>query len=91
MEISRCSSVKGLEVDASNLESFTYIGPDIEMPFRNVHQLYELTIGGQYYYSFIVNADKHTSYSSKLRKLKLMVPRQVPMPPSQATFLFSSS
>lgn len=77
MEISRCPLIKGLEVDASNLESFTYIGPHIEIPFRNVDQLSELTIGQGYCFSFICKPDKHASYSSKLRKLKLMVRYEV--------------
>ncbi|KAK4352079.1 hypothetical protein RND71_027597 [Anisodus tanguticus] len=88
MEISWCSKIKGLEVvDASNLVSFTYIGPDIVVPFRNVPQLSELTIGQQYCYSFIFNADKHISYSYKLRKLKLMVSVEV-MCRSQHTFVY---
>uniref|UniRef100_A0A3Q7GAE9 F-box domain-containing protein n=1 Tax=Solanum lycopersicum TaxID=4081 RepID=A0A3Q7GAE9_SOLLC len=80
MEISRCPLIKGLEVDASNLESFTYIGPHIEIPFRNVDQLSELTIGQGYCFSFICKPDKHASYSSKLRKLKLMVRYEVDCP-----------
>ncbi|XP_075083333.1 putative FBD-associated F-box protein At5g56430 [Nicotiana tabacum] len=75
MEISWCHNVKGLEIDAPNLMSFKYIGPDILVPFQNVPQLSELTIGSHYCYSFIFNADKHTSYSSKLRKLKLKAMR----------------
>ncbi|KAK4352191.1 hypothetical protein RND71_027709 [Anisodus tanguticus] len=88
MEISYCFNVKGLEVDASNLESFTYIGPDILVPFQNAPQLSELTIGQEYCYSFIFYADKHASYSSKLRKLKLMVPHLVAMWRSSSTFSY---
>nr|XP_016440943.1 PREDICTED: F-box/LRR-repeat protein At1g55660-like [Nicotiana tabacum] len=76
MEISRCYNVQVLEVDASNLESFTYIGPDILVPFQNLPKLSELSIGHQYCHSFIFDADKHTRYSSKLRKLRLIVPPQ---------------
>ncbi|TMW96242.1 hypothetical protein EJD97_007701 [Solanum chilense] len=74
MEISWCNNVKGIEVNASNLESFTYIGPNILVPFQNVPQLSELTLGDYYCYNFIFKADEHTSYSSKLRKLKLILP-----------------
>lgn len=80
MEILWCRNVKGLEIDAPNLMSFKYIGPDILLPFQNFPQLSELTTGSQYCYSFIFNADKHESYSCKLRKLKLKVPREIVMP-----------
>ncbi|XP_009758292.1 uncharacterized protein LOC107791699 isoform X2 [Nicotiana tabacum] len=76
MEILWCRNVKGLEIDAPNLMSFKYIGPDILLPFQNFPQLSELTTGSQYCYSFIFNADKHESYSCKLRKLKLKAMRE---------------
>nr|XP_009765304.1 PREDICTED: putative FBD-associated F-box protein At5g56700 [Nicotiana sylvestris] len=76
VELSWCYNVESLEVDASNLESFTYIGPYILVPFENLPKLSELSIGHQYCHSFIFDADKHTRYSSKLRKLRLIVPPQ---------------
>lgn len=73
MEIIDCYKVKCLEFDAPNLVSFTYVGPDRYVPLQNYPHLSELTIGGQYCYSFIFNADKHISYASNLRKIKLRV------------------
>lgn len=79
MEIIRCYDVK---FDVPNLVPFTYVGPeftfflvkyvgpDIPVLIQNVPQLSELiTIGTQYYYSFNFNADKNTSYATKLRSL----------------------
>ncbi|KAK4352815.1 hypothetical protein RND71_028333 [Anisodus tanguticus] len=36
IELSWCYNVEGLEVDASNLESSTYIGNDILVAFQNI-------------------------------------------------------
>ncbi|XP_075088779.1 uncharacterized protein LOC107791699 isoform X4 [Nicotiana tabacum] len=60
----------------SRRRSFKFFFPIVHVSSKSVFQLSELTTGSQYCYSFIFNADKHESYSCKLRKLKLKAMRE---------------
>ncbi|XP_055801994.1 FBD-associated F-box protein At4g10400-like isoform X2 [Solanum dulcamara] len=79
MEISHCKRLTGIRVRAPNLVSFTYIGNSIEKgPFKEVvPRLSELTIGGFYAYSFMMNAPMHSIYCSNLKRLKLEVSSKI--------------
>ncbi|XP_059668577.1 F-box/LRR-repeat protein At3g26922-like [Cornus florida] len=73
LEICNCQKLENLEVSAINLVSFTYIGPDTSVTFRNVPLLSELSIGGEYHSSVVSGSWKHSSYFPQIKKLKLIL------------------
>ncbi|XP_059662790.1 F-box/LRR-repeat protein At3g58900-like isoform X2 [Cornus florida] len=73
LEISHCHCLKILEISAANLVSFTYLGQDISVPFKNVPLLSELSIAGPFCSSFVFGSCKHSSYIPQIEKLKLKV------------------
>ncbi|XP_059636269.1 F-box/FBD/LRR-repeat protein At5g22700-like [Cornus florida] len=62
LEISHCHYLKNLEISAINLVSFTYFGPDISVPYKNVPLLSKLSIGRPFCSSFVFGSCKHSSY-----------------------------
>ncbi|XP_059657266.1 F-box protein At5g03100-like isoform X2 [Cornus florida] len=71
LEITYCDNVESIEISAMNLVSFNYSGPKISQPFKNVNELVELNIGGDYYDYLIYNFFEISSYLSHLESLTL--------------------
>ncbi|XP_059657262.1 uncharacterized protein LOC132303839 isoform X2 [Cornus florida] len=71
LEITYCGNVESIEISAMNLVSFNYSGPKISQPFKNVNELVELNIGGDYYDYLIYNFFEISSYLSHLESLTL--------------------
>ncbi|KAL7139874.1 hypothetical protein ABFS83_09G083100 [Erythranthe nasuta] len=83
LEISECCNIQSLVISVKNLASCAYEGNEISLPFKNVPNLSELTLGGVFCESFIYEPNKHSSYSAQLVKLVLnlqtaSVGRQIP-------------
>ncbi|GFP90539.1 hypothetical protein PHJA_001197800 [Phtheirospermum japonicum] len=73
LEISNCQSIQSVEIFVTNLVSCTYEGGRVIFPFKEIPNLSELTIGGDFARSFIYEPKKHTSYSAQLVKLALSI------------------
>lgn len=71
-------NLKSLEISAANLELFTYLGPNIDVPFGSgPHCLLEATIGGSFGESFVFGSAKHLVYLSQLETLTFDVSFEV--------------
>ncbi|OMO75622.1 hypothetical protein COLO4_25985 [Corchorus olitorius] len=72
LQVIQCPDLKSLQLDAPNLLSLKYIGPEITIPFINIPNLVELGIGGNYLPCFARNLPMLSpSNFSQLRKLAL--------------------
>ncbi|KAL7116121.1 hypothetical protein ACP275_04G223700 [Erythranthe tilingii] len=71
LEVSDCSNIQSMEINAMNLVTCTYQGSKINSPFVKTPNLRELTLGGLFCKSFIFKPNKHSSYSATLVKLVL--------------------
>ncbi|KAK6118713.1 hypothetical protein DH2020_047518 [Rehmannia glutinosa] len=71
LEISDCRFIYSLEVSVVNLVSCTYEGRGIILPFKEIPNLSELTLGGDCAQSFIYEPYKHSSYSFQIQLVKL--------------------
>ncbi|XVF10632.1 hypothetical protein REPUB_Repub07fG0199400 [Reevesia pubescens] len=71
LEIINCWGLESIELDAANLLSLKYSGPNIEIPFMNVPNLTELFIKGLYVHYFTRKLPQISTFFSQLRKLAL--------------------
>ncbi|XP_059636303.1 uncharacterized protein LOC132278512 [Cornus florida] len=69
LEISHCHCLTNLEIFATNLVSFTYMGQDISVP----------CIAGPFCSSFVFGSCKHSRYIPQIEKLKLKMFSQFPI------------
>ncbi|XP_051124168.1 FBD-associated F-box protein At1g66310-like [Andrographis paniculata] len=72
--ISCCYNMKSVEISVASLASFSYSGPIINLSFDKIPNLSEVTLGGKFCQSFLLDANKHSSYSFQLETLKLDLP-----------------
>ncbi|KAE8714700.1 hypothetical protein F3Y22_tig00110194pilonHSYRG00070 [Hibiscus syriacus] len=73
LEISGCSSLKSLQLHATNLLSFKYFGPEIEIPFENVPNLTALCIKDYAYPPPILKLPRVLTFFPQLHKLSLAI------------------
>ncbi|GFP90538.1 hypothetical protein PHJA_001197700 [Phtheirospermum japonicum] len=73
LEISNCINIASLEMSVVNLVSCTYQGNKITLPFKEIPNLSELTLGENFAKSFIYEPNKHSSYSAQIVKLTLNI------------------
>ncbi|GFP96015.1 hypothetical protein PHJA_001745600 [Phtheirospermum japonicum] len=71
LEVSNCPKIQSLEISLTNLVSCTYQGSKDIFRFKEIPNLTELTLGGDFARSFIYEPKRHTSYSVQLVKLVL--------------------
>lgn len=71
LEVSRCLQIQSLEVSTEHLVSLTYGGGKKSLKLKNVPNLRELTISGDFCISFVIEPEEHWSYSVQLEKLVL--------------------
>ncbi|XP_059656668.1 putative F-box protein At3g29830 isoform X1 [Cornus florida] len=73
LEIIYCFNVESIEISATNLMSFKYIGPKISLPFKNAQPPVDLYIGGAYCDYLIYKFLDISSYLSQLESLTLQI------------------
>ncbi|KAL7100147.1 hypothetical protein ACP275_09G129400 [Erythranthe tilingii] len=71
LEISDCHNLESMKIYAMSLVSCTYQGREIGLPFKRTPNLTELTLGEEFFQSFMFEPNKHSSYSVQLVKLVL--------------------
>ncbi|XP_071902891.1 uncharacterized protein [Coffea arabica] len=78
ISLKRFWTVSSPTISAANLELFTYLGPNIDVPFGSgPHCLLEATIGGSFGESFVFGSAKHLVYISQLETLTFDVSFEV--------------
>ncbi|XP_051124167.1 F-box protein At5g03100-like [Andrographis paniculata] len=87
LEIACCYNMRRVGISVESLVSFTYNGPIIDFSFKKVPNLSEITLAGKFCQSFLLDANKHVSYSLQLERLKLDLPfKLVEMPLRDAAY-----